>query len=118
MTPARILIVEDEWLIARDYAMMLKRAGHLVIGPVSTAPAALQLIQSEQVDVVLLDFHLGGDTSSALAHHLNQAGIPYLVVTGHPPPRLPPEFAHATFIEKPVDPQRLLAAIVVLTERR
>ena len=118
MTPARVLIVEDDWLIARDHAAVLERAGHVVVGPAATVSAALLLIQSEKVDAALLDFHLSGDTSSALAGALRRAGIPYAVLSGQARRHLPKDLADTLFIDKPVEPHGLLATVALLTEKR
>jgi DNA-binding response OmpR family regulator len=111
----RILIVEDEWLIAQDHARALSLAGHTIVGPVAMSEAAIALIETQPVDVALLDFHLGAETSVALADRLRLSGIPYAVVTGHARRDLPNEFARATIIQKPVDPGELVAIVAKLT---
>jgi CheY-like chemotaxis protein len=114
MNSLRILIVEDEWLIAQDHARELKRAGHTIVGPVAEPAAALALIEAEPIDVALLDFQLGSETSGMLATRLRVSGIPYAVVTGHARRDLPEEFASAILIHKPADPGGLIAAVAQL----
>lgn len=116
MTSQRVLIVEDEWLIAQDYANVLKRAGHTVVGPVARSSAALVLVETEPIDVAVLDFQLGGQTSGSLADQLRRLGIPFAVISGHHPRDLPAEFVSALLLPKPVSPDSLLAVIHKLTE--
>jgi len=61
MAATRILVVEDEFLIALDIAGVLEQAGIAVIGPAGTVGDALQALASEEVHGALLDAHLGGD---------------------------------------------------------
>ena len=75
-------MVEDEWLIAEDVATRLRAAGYPVIGPVSSVPAARQLIDAGKVDVALLDIQLNGETSLPVAETLLARGIPFAFMTG------------------------------------
>lgn len=111
MASRRVLIVEDEWLIARDYAAVLERAGHAVVGPAATAAAAVALLDSESVDVALLDFQLRGETSRDVAQLLNEIGIPFIIATGHAEADLPVEFASGVIAPKPTDPRHLVALV-------
>jgi CheY-like chemotaxis protein len=111
MAPFHVLIVEDEWLIAKDYVSILRAAGHVAVGPTATAGSALALLDTEQVDVAVLDFHLGDKTSTSVVRRLNQSGIPLIVVTGHSTDDLPPEFGPVAVVAKPANPEQLVALI-------
>jgi DNA-binding response OmpR family regulator len=106
MAPFHVLIVEDEWLIAKDYVSILRAAGHVAV-----AGSALALLDTEQVDVAVLDFHLGDKTSTSVVRRLNQSGIPLIVVTGHSTDDLPPEFGPVAVVAKPANPEQLVALI-------
>lgn len=82
-TRGRILVVEDEYLIALDIAMTLENLGYELVGPVSTLPEGSELIASEQLDAVLLDANLAGKSSAPLAAELTVRRIPFGVVTGY-----------------------------------
>jgi len=108
----RILIVEDEWLIAEDHAEHLRRAGCEVVGPVPSVEAALDSIAREQPDSALLDVQLNDETSYVLADTLREKGIPFAFVTGYGDSSLPPRFAEVAVLQKPTN-QALLAAVVL-----
>ena len=79
----RILVVEDERLIALDIQEMLESWGCTVIGPVATAAAALALLADECPDSAVLDVHLNGETSEPIAAALQLCGRPFLVLTAY-----------------------------------
>lgn len=60
MKRRRILVVEDERLIARDIAMQLEELGYEALGPAFTAEKAIELARQLQPDLLLMDVHLGG----------------------------------------------------------
>ncbi|MBZ9677581.1 response regulator [Mesorhizobium sp. ES1-1] len=115
-TALRILIVEDEWLIAEDHAEHLRRAGCEVIGPVPSVEAALDRIAREQPDSVLLDVQLNGETSFSLADTLHEKGIPFAFVTGYDDSALPLRFAKVAVLPKPTNQARLAAVVLNLVQ--
>jgi len=58
---ARILIIEDEWLIAEDLRMVLRKLGHEVLGIVRTGEEAIRLVFKEIPDLIFMDVQLDGD---------------------------------------------------------
>ena len=79
----RILIVEDEYLIAMEMKRWLLAAGAEVLGPVPTVKRALDLIDDDGIDAAVLDVNLGnGDTVYPVADKLSALGVPYLFATG------------------------------------
>jgi DNA-binding NtrC family response regulator len=79
----RILVVEDEFMIADDIAITLEDLGYEVVGPVSTVPAAMTAIAGEKLDAVLLDANLAGTSSAPIAAELIGRNLPFIVVTGY-----------------------------------
>lgn len=79
----RILVVEDEYLVAEYIAAILEDLGYEVVGPVPTIPEAINAIASEKLDAVLLDASLGGTSSAPIATELATRGLPFVVVTGY-----------------------------------
>ncbi len=79
----RVLVVEDEFLIAEHTAALLEGLGYEVSGPVATVPEAMAAIGSEALDIVLLDANLGGTSSAPVAAELAGRGLPFVVVTGY-----------------------------------
>jgi len=100
----RILIVEDETLIALDLESLLIDNGCVVVGPVNTIDGALALLAQAPLDAALLDLNLGGRPSTPVAERLNARCIPYVVVTayGRAAGRIP-ELTHAPRVDKPID---------------
>lgn len=79
----RILVVEDEYLVAEHIAFMLEDMGYEVVGPVPTIEEAIALIASEALDCVLLDANLDGKSSAPIAAELASRSVPFVVVTGY-----------------------------------
>ncbi|CCV05672.1 Response regulator receiver protein [Mesorhizobium metallidurans STM 2683] len=112
-TALRILIVEDEWLIAEDHAAQLRDAGHRIVGPVASVSAAIDHVEREGPDVALLDIQLNGETSYALADTLRGKAIPFAFVTGHSS-NIPERFADIKVLQKPVSQWALTSAVTAL----
>ena len=83
----RILIVEDEPLVAFDMETMLADEGYEVVATVDKFTSAIEVLDREQVDLVLCDVRLHGDrTGIQLAKEACERGIPVLFATGQVPP--------------------------------
>jgi CheY-like chemotaxis protein len=79
----RVLIVEDEYLIAMEVKGWLQHAGAKVVGPVPSVERALDLIEDDDIDAAVLDFNLGdGATALPIAARLDALGVPHLFATG------------------------------------
>ena len=84
----RILVAEDECMIALDLTDTLERAGASVIGPAATVQEVLKLAMSETPDRALLDFNLADGEVTPVLELLASKGVPVVVYTGR---GLPPE---------------------------
>lgn len=82
-SPMRVLVVEDEVIIAMSLEDMLTDLGCTVVGPATNLDQALSLVQSEQFDVALLDVNLNGHHSRPVAEMLVSRSIPYALITGY-----------------------------------
>jgi len=112
---SRILIVDDEALIAALLSDWLVELGHEPVGPVAAEDAARQLIDSASPDAAILDVSLAGGDSFALARACRERSIPLAFATGHVKGRLPPDLADAPLLAKPFvfdDVQALLAKLL------
>src|SRR5688572_29735298 len=114
----KVLIVEDEWLLADHYASILRDAGYSIVGPAPTLDEAIGLLSRAQVDVVLLDINLRGTLSYPLAEHLATQQVPFAFVTGYQPADLPSRLAHHPLVRKPARPAELLGVVQALLEKR
>jgi PAS domain S-box-containing protein len=85
MSKAKILIVEDEGIVANDLAMRLRRSGYDVVGTAATGEAAIRLAGELQPNLVLMDVTLQGsmDGIEAAGAIRSQFGIPVVYLTAH-----------------------------------
>lgn len=98
----RVLLVEDDFLIADDFARRLTTAGAEVIGPAATLHAALTLYEtSGTIDVVILDINLRGTQVFPLAHRLTEDEVPFLFCTGYGEEPVRGIFSNVPRFEKP-----------------
>ena len=105
----RILVVEDDGLLAMYISDLLDELGHYVVGPTGTVEDALAKIASEAIDLALLDVNLGnGKTSYPVAEMLTRRGVPFAFVTGYGAAGLIDNYRHRPVLSKPVD-QALLS---------
>jgi two-component sensor histidine kinase len=107
----RILVVEDEPLVALEMAHILKQAGFDAVGPARTVAQALELIKVKGCDAAVLDINLGKETSELVALELTKANTPFISVSGYSRAQQPAIFEQAPALTKPVQPDSLLAAI-------
>jgi PAS domain S-box-containing protein len=111
----RILVVDDEPLIAMDIATSLDDDGCVVVGPASTIEKALTLIETTDIDAALLDANLAGDPVDVLAAALTRRKIPFAFVTGYGREGLPKAFQKAALIKKPFQRSHLVEIVQQLT---
>jgi len=108
----RILVVEDEYLIADDMRNALLDAGAEVLGPVPNVAAAASLAAAEpRLDAAVLDINLGGAMVFELADTLKARAVPFVFATGYDDSAIPDRFAKVPRLEKPVKARSVLAAL-------
>lgn len=106
----RIMIVEDEPLVAFDNEVMLAEAGYTVVATVDNLASAVETLDKAEVDLILSDISLAGEGSGIdLAREAQRRSIPVLFVTGHVPPEAP-LLAIGT-LRKPYNDRTLRAAL-------
>ncbi|MDH7805100.1 MULTISPECIES: HWE histidine kinase domain-containing protein [unclassified Rhizobium] len=117
----KILLVEDQMLIAMDVENMLEDNGIKTIETATSSAMAIEKLKSYVPDVAILDINLGSDTSIAVARELHRRGIPFLFATGYADASMvPDDFGNVPVIRKPYDEDALMAGIGLLvgdTER-
>lgn len=110
----RILVVEDEPLIALHDRDMLREWGCEVIGTARSVPHAIALIQDQSPDAVLLDMSLQGCTSEPVADMMIKAGVPFIVTTAFTTRMLRPSLRGVPILRKPVEERKLEKALTEL----
>jgi len=104
----RVLIVEDEYVIAGDLAVALEDDGAVVVGPVGSVEEAVALLEKEEVlDGAVLDLNLGNERAYRAADALLARGVPFVFATGYGREAIPNAYAQVPRCEKPVDTSAL-----------
>jgi CheY-like chemotaxis protein len=105
----KVLIVEDNFLIAQDLRDVMRDAGWAVCGTAPTSAAALALLRDEMPDGVLLDVGLRGADSSLVARELALRGVPFVLVTGYEREQLPEALRGRPCLSKPYSRETLVS---------
>ncbi|MBW9091628.1 response regulator [Rhizobium wenxiniae] len=108
----RILVVEDEYMLADELRTELSDAGAVVLGPVPSVEQAIALIrQEDRIDGAILDINLGGELAYPVADLLLEQGISFVFSTGYDNAALPSRFVDVPRCEKPIDVNAVARAL-------
>ena len=99
--PSRVLVVEDEALVAMGIEDALASLGVGMVGPAASVDKALDLVAAGGFDGVLLDVNLRGESVEPVADALAASGTPFVFVTGHGPEGLPEAHRNRPTLAKP-----------------
>jgi CheY-like chemotaxis protein len=118
----RILVVEDEFLVARYLARGLAEGGAEVLGPVARTDQALDRIQAEydagrRIDGAILDVTLNDVSALPVADRLVEHGVPFVFATGYDRAALPPRFSEVALCIKPVQVRDLIRTLARAIEQ-
>jgi CheY-like chemotaxis protein len=112
MSAHRILIIEDEHIVAESISRALRQHGAEIVGMAATVEQALSLIATTpEIDGALLDINLRGVRAFAVADELIARGLPFVFATGYSTPAVPETYRHVTVLHKPFDPADILNAL-------
>jgi two-component sensor histidine kinase/DNA-binding response OmpR family regulator len=103
----RVLLVEDESLVAMMLGEVLRELGFSVIGPCATAAEATATIGSTDVSAAILDVNLDGELVYPVADLLAAQDIPFAFITGYSEESLSPRYADVPVLKKPIDRKAL-----------
>lgn len=109
--PMRILIVEDEFLVAMLLEDLLSGMGHEVVASIGRVGEAARFADSADVDLAILDVSLHGTESFPVAAVLRRRGIPFIFATGYGLAGLTSAFENEITLQKPYEPSELKRAI-------
>ena len=107
----RVMVVEDEALVALVLADQLTDMGVSVVGPCGSVAEARSAVSENDLDAAILDVNLGGELVYPVADLLSARGIPFIFVTGYGHESIDKKFSYAPVLEKPVE-HALLAEIL------
>jgi DNA-binding NtrC family response regulator len=103
----RILLVEDQFIIALELERVLTRAGCVVIGPVARLKKAIELARLEELDFAILDVNLFGEKVFPVADILQTRAIPFLLTTGYGEAAVPAGRQGWRVVSKPYDSDKV-----------
>ena len=107
----KVLVVEDEGIIAMLLEDMLTELGHDMVASAANIEDAQAEAANRQIDLAILDVNLGRQSSYPLASVLTARGIPYILATGYGRRGLGQEWGQGVVLEKPFEVSALSAAI-------
>lgn len=111
----KVLVVEDQALIAMDLEAVLREFGCVVVNLVPSAAGALACLRVQRPDAVLLDVNLSDGSAAPVAEALAAAGVPFAVLTGYEPDDIEaPALRAAPYLGKPYRCEGLRATMAVL----
>lgn len=112
----RVLLVEDEALVAIMMRDMLTDLGFSVVGPVGDRTTAIAAARQADIEGAVLDLNLRGETTYPVADELNARGIPFIFLTGYDRGVIDRRYASVPLLQKPVDEQTLQRALAALLD--
>lgn len=107
----KVLVVEDEFLVAMLIEEMLESAGCVVIGPIPRVPEALDAVDHDACDAAVLDINLAGERIDPVADALSKRNVPFMFVTGYGATGLPGNYIDRPHICKPFKMAELLRTV-------
>ena len=109
----RIMVVEDEALVAMALRDTLDELGYVVIGPYSRIVDAMSALRSNHIDAAVLDVNLGGELVYPLADVLAAERIPFVFITGYGADEINRRFASVPVLQKPIEAEALKSIFVI-----
>lgn len=116
--PLRILLVEDEMLVAMLLEDMLSDAGHAIVGPLSRVDKAVEAARAEAVDLAILDVNVGGEEIYPVAEILAERGVPFAFATGYGVHGLREPWQKRPALQKPFNRSELFRIVAELAAGR
>ena len=108
----RVLVVEDECLVALEIETMLQGLGVEVIGPLAGLEQAIAVAREEALDLAVLDVNVGGRVVTPVADVLAARAIPFVFCTGYDAASVPARYAGAPTWMKPCQVRELSGALL------
>jgi CheY-like chemotaxis protein len=114
----RVLIVEDELVVAMELEALLRDLGCIVLDPAPTVKKALRILAEERPDVAVLDVNLRGECVAPVAEALEAQEICFVLLTGYGRERLHDKVLQdVTCVHKPVDGRQLAKVLLEVLAR-
>lgn len=111
---ARVLVVEDEFIIAAHIGCLLEDAGIEVVGPAGELQQAIELAGTAELDAATLDVNIEGARVDDLTGVLAKRGVPFLFVSGYGRDHLPGPYRDRPLVGKPFEDEAFVKAVLDL----
>ena len=99
----RVLVCDDNLLMAEVVAEFLRECGLGPMGPVVRLESAMQMARERALDGAILDINLNGRPCFPICAILSARRIPFVFLTGYPAAKIPVEYRHAPLVTKPFE---------------
>lgn len=110
----RILVVEDEPLLAMDIVDQVQDHGGVVLGPAVSLDEGIEMLRAEKPDACVLNIRLGGQMVYPLADELLETRVPFIFASGETRTSIPGKYADVPLHAKPLDMVAAAAALMAL----
>lgn len=111
LTGIRVLVIEDEAMVAMLLEDMLAEIGCQIVGVAARYADAAEKARSLAFDVAILDLNLNGRNTVSIADALAERGVPFVIATGYGAAGLPAALKRAPILQKPCRRQDLVTAL-------
>jgi len=119
MNVRRVLLVEDDYLLATGIADAFARLGVETVGPAGSVKQALELVEhGGRLDAAVLDINLRGDVVYPVADALRARGVPFVFATVYEERAIAERYRDVASFRKPIDPSRVLRALFGASDRQ
>jgi CheY-like chemotaxis protein len=118
LSDQRVLVAEDDYVVAQQMAHELRELGARIVGPVATPDAALQLACEHRLDAAVLDINLRGGAVYPVADLLSRKGVPFLFATAYDLRAMPKRYAEVRVYDKAAQVLTLAEALSLELEPR
>ena len=108
----RVMIVEDEALVAMALREALDELGFSVLGPFNRISEAMIALRNNHIDAAVLDVNLGGELIYPLADVLAADHVPFVFITGYGAEEIEPRYARVPVLQKPIEADALKSVFV------
>jgi two-component SAPR family response regulator len=112
LTGKRVLVAEDDFLVAMDMRRTIEEAGGTVASSERTAKSVVDAAENETLDCAVLDVQLDDGMVFAAARALRRRRVPFVLVTGYERSMIPAELADVPYLQKPVSRATLVECVV------
>ncbi len=118
LTGLKVLVVEDETIVAMLLEQMLEELGCIVAGVAGQLSAAAELAMHADIDVAILDMNLGGQRVDPVAEVLAARDVPFVFASGYGEEGLPPAWRGRPVLPKPFRLDQLKDALIGVAAAR